>query len=35
MKVPKGYAEMHGPGKAEGKAMQLQKSIYGLVQAAI
>jgi Reverse transcriptase (RNA-dependent DNA polymerase) len=34
MKVPKEYMEVHGPGKVEGKATQLQKSMYGLFQAA-
>jgi Reverse transcriptase (RNA-dependent DNA polymerase) len=34
MKVPKEYAEVHGPGNAEGKALRLKESMYGLVQAA-
>jgi Reverse transcriptase (RNA-dependent DNA polymerase) len=34
MKIPKGFAEVHDPGKAEREALQLQKPIYGLVQAA-
>ena len=34
MKVPKGYIENYGSKGAEGKALKLQKSIYGLVQAA-
>ena len=33
-KVPDGFNQIHGEGKVSGKILRLNKSIYGLVQAA-